>query len=133
MSDNLETRARAVLTCLLKYKRSFINKATLLSQNPSDLDNNVKPVLNELCSVLTNFMLHRSRPSNSDEELQTCMLCLESALNPWDMDLSILAPRWCEMIFKSSEFNLSDNIIQEIITNSMPPVEAQDGERLQGE
>ena len=78
-------------------------------------------------------MLYRSRPLNSDEELQTCMLCLESALNPWDMDLSILAPRWCEMIFKSSEFNLSDSIIQEIITNSMPPVEAQDGEHLQGQ
>jgi hypothetical protein len=128
MSDVFRTRATEVLKCLLEYKRTLINKNTLLSQNPSDLENNVKPELNEMCSTLTKFMIYRSRPLYSDDDLQTCMLCLEAALNPWDMDLSILAPKWCEMIFKSTEFNLSDDIITEIINISIPPVDGQDEE-----
>jgi hypothetical protein len=128
MSDTLRTRATKALKCLLEYKRSLINKNTLLSQNPSDLENNVKPELNEMCSTLTNFMIHRSRPLYSDDDLEKCMRCLEEALNPWDMDLSILAPKWCEMIFKSSEFNLSDDIIEEILNISLPPIDGQDEE-----
>jgi hypothetical protein len=126
MSDDLETRFRAILKCLLECKKAIVNKYTLQTQNPSDLEDNVKPVLNEICSDLTNFMVDRTRPLNSDEYVQSCISCLEKALNPWDMDLSILAPRWCEMIFKGSEFSLSNNIIEEIIKNSMPETEKED-------
>ena len=128
MSDVFRTRATKVLKCLLEYKRIFINKNTLLSQNPADLENTVKPELNRICLTLTNYMMHRSRPLYSDDDLEKCMLFLDGALNPWDMDLSILGPKWCEMIFKSSEFNLSDDIIPEIINISIPPVDGQDEE-----
>lgn len=121
MSDpNLEGRLRNILSCLIKYKKELINAYTLRSQSPSIL-NNLSNELRNRCKIITEYMVSRNKPENPDNHLTDCLDCLEDALTPWDLDLSILGPHVCEMIMVNSELNISNDIIQKIIKDYLPP------------
>ena len=121
MSDpNLEERLRNILSCLIKYKKELINAYTLTSQKPSIL-NSLSPFLRSRCKIITEYMVSRTKPENSDNHLTQCLDCLEDALTPWDLDLSILGPHVCEMIMVNSELNISNDMVQKIIKEYLPP------------
>jgi len=133
MSDlNLEGRLKNILTCLIKYKKELINEYTLTSQEPSTL-NRLSLFLRNRCATLTQYMVSRVKPENPDEYLGNCLDCLEKALTPWDLDLSILAPHVCEMILVNSELNISDDMIQKIIQTYLPDPEVDGTPGLQTE
>lgn len=66
-------------------------------------------------------MVSRTKPENPDNLLTDCLDCLEDALTPWDLDLSILGPHVCEMIMVNSELNISNDMISKIIKDYLPP------------
>jgi hypothetical protein len=123
MSDsNLETRLRNILECLIIYKKSLINTYTLTSQKPSIL-NQLSPFLRSQCAIITDYMLTRQMPENLREhnkDLVTCLNCLKIALEPWDSDISILAPHLCEMVLVNSEMDLN---VEKIIKTYLPDPE----------
>lgn len=118
MSD-LENRLTNILECLIKYKKALINTYTLTSQKPSIL-NQLSPFLRQQCSLITDYMVRRKYPENltdRDKDLTECLDCLKVALEPWDSDVSILAPHLCEMVLVNSEMNLN---VEKIIKTYLP-------------
>jgi|LauGreDrversion4_1035100.scaffolds.fasta_scaffold186301_2 hypothetical protein len=117
MSDsNLKVRLTNILECLIKYKKALINKYTLTSQKPSIL-NNLSPFLKQQCADITQYMLNREMPENPSKDLSECLDCLKLALDPWNSDLSILAPHLCEIVLVNSEMNLN---VEKIIETYLP-------------
>jgi len=123
-SDNIRERLRSVLLCLIHYKKAFIQKYTLATQDPNSL-NSVKTAMRRQCGILTDFMKTRNLPNNPDAEISECINCLNTILTPWNMDLSVLCPHFCEIIFINSEFNLSENIIENILENYCPTLDEE--------
>ena len=100
----------AVVECLIDYKEILISKNTLTTRIPADLQNNMRPLLKEHCAIIKDFMIRRERPSIQDADLKACLDCLEKALTPWNPDMSILCPEFCDKIFDG--FNLNPKKIQ---------------------
>ena len=133
MSDlNLEERLKNILTCLIQYKKELINAYTLTSQKPSIL-NSLSPFLRSRCKIITEYMVSRNKPENPDNLLTDCLDCLEEALTPWNLDLSILGPHLCEMVLINSELNISKDMIQKIIQTYLPDPEVDGTPGLQTE
>jgi hypothetical protein len=116
---DLEIRLRNILECLIEYKKNLINTYTLTSQKPSIL-NQLSPFLRQQCSLLTQYMINREMPENPSKHLSECLECLRVALEPWNPDISILAPHLCEMVLINSEMNISDSMIDKIIATYLP-------------
>ena len=123
MSD-IESRLRNILECIITYKKQLVNTYTLTSQKPSIL-NQLSPLLRNKCVLLTQFMLNPTQPISEDTDihLSECLQCLKIALNPWNSDISILAPHLCEMVLVNSEMNISDSMITKIIKTYLPDPE----------
>ena len=117
MSDsNLKVRLTNILECLITYKKVLINTYTLTSQNPSML-NGLSSFLKQQCADITHYMITRQMPENPSKDLSECLECLRVALDPWDLDLSILAPHLCEVVLIKSEMNLN---VEKIIETYLP-------------
>jgi hypothetical protein len=108
--SDIKKRLTAVVECLIEYKSKLINKNTINITTPADLTTNTMPVLKQSCAIIKDFMIRHERPSIQDADLKACLDCLETALTPWDMDMSILCPEFCEKIFQG--FNLNPDKIQ---------------------
>lgn len=108
----IKQRLTAVVECLIDYKAKLID-TTLKTGIPADLKNNTMPLMKQRCAIIKEFMIRHERPSIQDEDLNACLECIERALTPWDMDMSILCPAFCDMIFDG--FNLNkEKILNEI-------------------
>ena len=123
MSDSilngLKTRLTSILNCLIDYKKALINTYTLTSQKPSIL-NQLSPFLRSQCVLLTEYMMTQKYPENvtdRDKDLKKCLDCLKVALEPWNSDVSFLAPYLCEMVLINSEMNLN---VEKIIDTYLP-------------
>lgn len=120
MSDsNLKVRLTNILECLIKYKKALINTYTLTSQKPSIL-NELSPFIRKQCGIIKDYMVRRDYPQNLkeiDKDLIECLDCLKIALEPWDSDVSILAPHLCEMVLVNSEMNLN---VEKVIDTYLP-------------
>lgn len=126
MSD-LENCLTNILECLITYKRALINKYTLTSQKPSIL-NELSPFLRGQCALITQYMINREMPVNPSKDLSECLACLKLALEPWNPDLSILAPYLCEMVLVKSEMNLNvKKIIETYLPDSLTDGVSTDG------
>ena len=111
---DIKQRLTAVVECLIDYKGLLIDKNTINITTPSDLKN-IIPVFKEKCNIIKDFMLRHERPLTQDSALNACLDCIERALTPWDMDMSILCPEFCEKVFEG--FNQNEDkirIIKEI-------------------
>jgi hypothetical protein len=62
-------------------------------------------------------MLTRKMPETQDTNLSECLECLKVALEPWNPDISILAPHLCEMVLVNSEMDLN---VEKIIQTYLP-------------
>lgn len=110
---DIRQRLTAVVQCLIDYKAILINKNTLNITVPADLQNNTRPLLTQSCNIIKDFMIRHERPSEEDAELKACLDCLDKALSPWNPDMSILCPEFCDKIFDG--FNLNkEKILNEI-------------------
>ena len=108
----IKQRLTAVVECLIDYKAELIG-TTLKTGIPADLKNNTMPLMKQRCAIIKESMIRHERPSIQDKELNECLDCIERALTPWDMDMSILCPAFCDMIFDG--FNLNkEKILNEI-------------------
>jgi hypothetical protein len=65
-------------------------------------------------------MLTREMPETQDANLSECLECLKIALEPWNPDISILAPHLCEMVLVQSEMDLN---VEKIIQTYLPDPE----------
>lgn len=113
----IKPRLTDIVNCLIEYKQKFINRSTLKSGDPADL-NNIVPLLKERCNIIKAFMTPpRIRPprlnSEDADDFEDCLDCLTIALKPWDSDLSILCPEFCDKIFEGFNQN-SKKILDEI-------------------
>ena len=94
----IKQRLTAVVKCLIDYKAKLID-TTLNTGIPADLNNNTTPLMKQRCDMIKDFMIRKERPSIQDNDLKACLDCIETALTPWDMDMSILCPAFCDKIF----------------------------------
>ena len=107
---DIKKRLTDVVSCLIDYKAKLINKNTINITTPADLTNNTMPLLKERCAIIKDFIIRRDRPQTNDSDLNACLDCLTEALNPWNPDMSILCPEFCDKIFQG--FNLNPDKIQ---------------------
>lgn len=111
---DIKKRLTAVVECLIKYKAKLID-TTLNITTPADLNNNTKPLMKKRCDMIKDFMIRHERPSIQDDDLKGCVDCIETALTPWNMDMSILCPEFCDKIFDGFNRNADKiHIIKEI-------------------
>ena len=111
----IKERLTSVVLCLIEYKAKLINKMTINMTTPADLLNNTMPILKQRCELIKDFIIRHERPSIQDDDFNACLDCLEKALNPWDMDMSILCPEFCDKIFDGFNRNADKiHIIKEI-------------------
>lgn len=112
MQEDPDIRQRliAVVECLIDYKAILINKNTINITTPADLNNNTMPLIKQRCDMIKDFMIRHERPSIQDDDLKACLDCIELALKPWNPDMSILCPEFCDKIFEG--FNLNPDKIQ---------------------
>lgn len=110
----IKSRLTLIVNCLIDYKKKFITKTTLRTPVSADLNNVIRD-LKERCNRIKAFMIPpRIRPPRSnDEDFEACLDCLAEALKPWDSDLSILCPEFCDKIFEDFNHN-SQKILDEI-------------------
>jgi hypothetical protein len=59
-------------------------------------------------------------PETQDANLSECLECLKIALEPWNPDISILAPHLCEMVLVQTEMDLN---VEKIIQTYLPDPE----------
>ena len=104
-ATGIKERLTAVVLCLMEYKAKIINKMTINITTPADLLNDTMPLLSKRCELIKEFMLRHERPLSEDNDFNDCLDCLEKALTPWDMDMSILCPEFCERIFEGFNQN----------------------------
>lgn len=94
-------RLTDLVKCLFIYKASVINNDTLYTTSPNDLNEKIMPYLKSKCNIIKAFMTPpRVRPPiSNDTAFEECLECLENILKPWNSDMSILCPEFCDKIF----------------------------------
>lgn len=106
---DVRQRLTDLVKCLFTYKAFVINNDTLYTTTPNDLNEKILPYLKNKCNIIKAFMIPpRIRPPRSDDEaFEECLDCLEKVLKPWNPDMSILCPQFCDKIFE--DFNQNSN------------------------
>jgi len=111
----IRQRLTDLVICLFKYKSFVINNDTLYTTTPDDLNKKIMPYLKNKCNIIKAFITPpRIRPPISkDNAFEECLDCLEVALKPWNPDMSILCPQFCDKIFDDLNQN-SNKILDQI-------------------
>ena len=92
-----------ILKALSDYKMSIINKNTLLTQAPDELQD-LSSILRFKSRIIKNYITRRALPpmlESEDVDLYNFIQILNPMLNPWDADVSVLAKYWCEKLFET--------------------------------
>lgn len=102
------------------YKMNVVNKRTLLTQNPNEL-NNVNTLLRKNSALTKNYIASGQIPENSDEDFKIYIASLSENLTPWNPDISTLVKYWCVKIFENGTFS---PVVPEGMTarNSIMPI-----------
>lgn len=111
-----EPNIEPILKALSDYKMKIINKNTLTTQNPNEL-NEIAPILRAKSKAIKEYILKRIVPPREDTDLYECIQTLDPLLNPWNADISVLAKYWCEKLFETENFSNAEHL-QRIINNS---------------
>jgi hypothetical protein len=104
-----EPNIEPILTVLSEYKMKLINKNTLTTQDPNELKE-IGPVLRMKSKAIKAYILQRIMPPEEDTDLCACVHALESLLNPWNADISVLAKYWCEKLFETENFSNAEHL-----------------------
>ena len=114
--DHPEPNIEPILTALSNYKMNLINKNTLTTQNPDELQE-IGPILRMKSKAIKAYILQRLMPPQEDTDLCACIQILQPLLNPWNADISVLAKYWCEKLFETENFSTAEHF-QRIIKHS---------------
>ena len=116
---NIPERLKTILEILSKYHQSVIQKHTLPSQNPYQALNSLKAVLAEKGDALEDFLRWRALPEDQqDKDLQACIQQLSPNLDPVNPKVSVLAPRWCSLMFKEYPLSIDPQHMLRLYENS---------------
>jgi hypothetical protein len=113
-------RLRIILDILKNYHQQIIQKYTLPSQNPMATLTQLKEVLADKGDVLEEFLRWRNitPAAQQDQELMKCIQLLSPNLDPVDKKVSVLAPRWCQLMFKEYALSVDPTHMIRLYQNS---------------
>jgi hypothetical protein len=97
-------RIQKAIQVMNDYKMEIINKTTLRTQNPTEL-NNVNIRLRRNSILTKNYISTGQVPENSDEGFKAYIARLSENLTPWNPDVSTQVRYWCVRIFEDGTFS----------------------------
>ena len=125
---NLPERLEIILKILSDYHQQVIQQNTLPSQNPMESLTRLRAILAKKGDALEDFLKWRviTPEAQQDEELMACIRLLSPNLDPVNPKVSVLAPRWCSLMFKEYPMSVKPEHILRLIENS--GYESEDGD-----
>jgi hypothetical protein len=105
---HIQKRIDEGINAMNDYKISLVNKLSLLTQSPADL-NNINTQLRNISNQTKYYIATLESPSNSDEGFRIYITKLTSVLKPWNPDVTTQLRYWCEKIFESGTFSKISN------------------------
>lgn len=121
--DHPEPNIEPILKALSDYKMKLINKNTLTTQDPNELQE-IGPILRMKSKAIKAYIIQRTMPPEEDTDLCECIQILQPLLNPWSADISVLAKYWCEKLFETENFSNAEHfkrIVNRSTTDSIMP------------
>ena len=111
-------RLQNILRILENYHRLIIQKNSLDSQDPQATVQITKHTLAKHGDMIEEYLRWRTIPLIKDEDLLQCIDELSKYVDPWDVQVSSLAPEWCRLMFKEYPMVISSIHIKTIYKNS---------------
>lgn len=114
----ISERLQAILKILSDYHMYVLQENSLASQNPEETIHNIKNILAKNGDMLEEYLRWRTNPLTKDAELLVCVDNLSKHVEPWNIQISTLAPDWCRLMFKEYPFSISPEHISRLYKNS---------------
>lgn len=117
---NVPERLKNILEILKAYHQQIIQKQTLPTQDPYTTLTHLKALLAEKGDALEEFLRWRTTTSDvrQDTELMACIQLLSPNLDPLHPKISVLAPRWCHLMFKDYALSIDPLHMERLYKNS---------------
>ena len=111
--ENIPTRLRNILNTLAEYHTLLLQKSTLSTQDPENV-NNTLPMMRAASYKIKDLIINPTTLQTDPilKKLQTYLL-------PWTADTTALATYWCELMFERYPFSISHNHINQLYRNSV--------------
>ena len=111
-------RLHNILRILENYHTLIIQKNSLDSQDPQITIQTTKQILAKDGDMIEEYLRWRTIPLTKDEDILQCIEELSTFVDPWDIQVSSLAPEWCRLMFKEYPMVISSVHIKTIYKNS---------------
>lgn len=119
-SLNLPERLTNILEILKNYHQQIIQKQTLPTQDPYATLIHLKAILAEKGEALEEFLRWRNitPEAKQDTDLMACIQLLSPNIDPLHPKISVLAPRWCQLMFKDYALSIDPTHALRLYENS---------------
>lgn len=117
---NVSERLKNILDILKTYHQQVIQNKTLPTQHPHNTLTQLKAVLAEKGDALEEFLRWRNitPEAKQDSDLMGCIQMLSPNLDPVNPKISVLAPRWCHLMFKDYALSIDPTHMLRLYENS---------------
>jgi hypothetical protein len=117
---NVPDRLKNILDILKTYHQQLIQGKTLPKQDPYNTLTQLKALLAEKGDALEEFLRWRNvtPEARQDSELMACIQQLSPNLDPLHPKISVLAPRWCHLMFKDYALSIDPTHMLRLYENS---------------
>ena len=119
-------RLKNILNILSDYHTQVIQTYSLSSQKPEETIQTIRLTLEKDGDMLEDYIRWRKVPNTNNKALLNCIEALEKELEPWDTQISSLAPTWCRLMFKEYPMTISPEHIVRLYKNA--GLEDRDGQ-----
>jgi len=127
MAKATPDRLKQILGILANHHQSVNQSFTLASQDPQDTIHTMKTTLSNHGDILEEYLRWHTIPEKAkkNEQLMNTIGELSLYVEPWDPEISTLAPRWCYIMFKDFPLTISPEHINTLYKNSMAELDEQ--------
>jgi hypothetical protein len=118
LSSELPKNLQNTIEVLETYKRNIVNKHTLDNRDPSSIQS-LKIIISKRGKDLIEYLKTRRPPPDEDELFRDVKKSLDPIINPWNPEVSTLAPYYVNLLFiESSPLTLTVDHIETLKRNA---------------
>jgi hypothetical protein len=105
-SSEIPGRLIKIINLLEGYRKDIVQRNTLRGQDPLPIQAMTRAILREKGQMLTNWMKMReiTEEMKEDKEFMNVIEELQNLLEPWDANVSVMAPDYVESLFFTCPF-----------------------------
>ena len=111
-------RLKNILNILSDYHSRVIQTHSLASQKPEETIQNMKLILEKDGDMIEDYLRWRTIPNTNNKDLLECIDSLSKEVEPWNIQVSSLAPVWCRLMFKEYPMTISPDHISRLYKNA---------------